>query len=286
MSLKAIILSGLAASAMGATAGGRPMMFGCGTGRPTKDFVRTSREMRLQEADLTARGQIARAEINVNTYVHVVARDYTVGGGYITADTVKKQIQVLNDNYAPSGISFSHKNTTWTVNPVWSNDTDETAMKEALRQGKYKDLNLYFLKDLDGPPGTLGYCHFPSRVNVSSTDYMIDGCSLNVGTVPGGPISGFNLGRTATHEVGHWFGLLHTFDGEQCGGVGDHVDDTPAQASASQGCPIGRDSCPGQPGLDPIHNFMDYSSDACYEQFTAGQTNRMKSLWNEYRANV
>jgi hypothetical protein len=55
------------------------------------------------------------------------------------------------------------------------------------------------------------------------------------------------------------FGLLHTFQGNSCSGSGDSIADTPQQISATSGCPIGRDSCPSVAGLDPIHNYMDYS---------------------------
>lgn len=78
-------------------------------------------------------------------------------------------------------------------------------------------------------------------------------------TLPGGPLARFSGGRTATHEVGHWAGLSHTFAGG-CAGAGDGVADTPAQAAPTSGCPATpRDSCPGSPGADLQTNFMDYS---------------------------
>lgn len=130
-------------------------------------------------------------------------------------------------------------------------------MKRALREGGYDALNLYYMTSVSG---YLGYCYFPETVTNGSTKFIRDGCSILHGTTPGGAEEGYNLGKTTTHEVGHWFGLYHTFQGG-CNGSGDFVADTPAQASESRGCPIGRDSCPSQAGLDPIHNYMDYSDE-------------------------
>ncbi|KAG5922880.1 hypothetical protein E4U42_005179 [Claviceps africana] len=291
MSLRtALTLGGLIATAAAAAVrGSRSVRFGCGTGRPTEELMKASRELQAEEWELAARDGGRRDNVGrivVDTYVHVVAKDETVRGGYISAATVAKQIEVLRQTYSPVGVSFVHKDTSWTVDPSWAVDNNEEDMKRTLRRGTYRDLNLYLLKELSGPAGTLGYCNFPSsRAGPASRLFYLDGCNVHVGSVPGGPLAGFNLGKTATHEVGHWFGLMHTFEGDNCHGAGDHVDDTPAQASSSQGCPVGRDSCPDDPGPDPIHNYMDYSSDPCYEQFTPGQINRIQRLWHKYREN-
>lgn len=82
--------------------------------------------------------------------------------------------------------------------------------------------------------------------------------------MPGGPVPGYNLGGTAVHEVGHWFGLLHTFQGESCAPTdpGDYIDDTKQEAAQTLGCPVGKDTCPQLPGGgDPVWDYMDYSSD-------------------------
>lgn len=95
------------------------------------------------------------------------------------------------------------------------------------------------------------------------------------------------MGLTAVHEVGHWMGLFHVFQGgSACGlGPGDQVADTPPQWNATSGCPRTRrpDSCP-EPGLDSIFNYMDYSYDECMEEFTPGQIERGTNIYNDLRA--
>ncbi|KAL3494389.1 pregnancy-associated plasma protein-A-domain-containing protein [Aspergillus germanicus] len=100
------------------------------------------------------------------------------------------------------------------------------------------------------------------------------------GFIPGGDVLGYNTGRTAGHEIGHWLGLFHTFQGG-CSDPADHVDDTPAEAYAAIDC-YPRDSCPAA-GLDPVYNHMDLSIDECRREFTSGQTTRMRELAQQYR---
>jgi hypothetical protein len=131
-------------------------------------------------------------------------------------------------------------------------------MRRFLRKGDYKTLNLYFLKDVGNK--TLGRCYFPREVKLGSDEFYVDGCNARYSTITGGSLPGYEQGITTVHEVGHWLGLRHTFQGG-CSGVGDGVDDTPAEATASFECNVGRDTCPGQEGLDPIHNYMDYTKE-------------------------
>lgn len=105
--------------------------------------------------------------------------------------------------------------------------------------------------------------------------------------MPGGSIGGYDAGKTAVHESGHWLGLLHTFEGYSCTGSGDYVSDTPAEMTSTDGCPTNpwKNTCGTvRKGVDPIHNYMDYSTDECYVRFTPGQQQRMLTLWPVYRA--
>lgn len=104
------------------------------------------------------------------------------------------------------------------------------------------------------------------------------------------------MGDTLTHEVGHWFGLYHPFQGgcptyvDDSGNTvenpnyygGDQIADTPAEANPSYDC-ITSDSCPTDPGFDLVHNYMDYTDDACINSFTSDQVVRMQDQYTLYR---
>ena len=168
------------------------------------------------------------------------------------------------------GFQYTIKKIDYTINAEWSSNKGEDAMKKKLRKGDYKTLNLYYIPTLDAN----GYCYYPTKTSAGSAAFIKDGCTIRTDTMTNG--------QTTTHEVGHWLGLYHTFQGE-CDGTGDQVDDTPA-CKKSWSCDEKQDTCPGRPGKDPVHNFMSYGT--CRREFTTGQGKRMRSSYDYYRKQI
>lgn len=137
-----------------------------------------------------------------------------------------------------------------------------------------KYLNIWVC-DISG--GILGYAQFPGGPAATDgvvIDYQYFG-TTGTATAP------FNLGRTATHEVGHWLNLYHIWgdDNTSCTGS-DQVADTPNQADENYGCPVfPQVSCSNGPNGDMFMNYMDYTDDACMNAFTAGQKSRAQALF-------
>jgi hypothetical protein len=198
--------------------------------------------------------------------------------GELTDETLGRQVDALNLAYAGSGVHFRLAETKRTDNASWFQDPEhyERQMKRSLRVGGTQDLNFY---TADLGDGLLGWSTFPREY---AGRPKLDGVVVHYQSLPGGAIDHYNDGDTGVHEVGHWMGLYHTFQGG-CDGTGDSVADTPAEKSATKGCPTGRDSCSAA-GTDPIHNFMDYAYDSCMYEFTPGQSQRMRQQWAAYRA--
>ncbi len=214
----------------------------------------------------------------INVYFHVIHNGNT---GNISQAKVNDQIDVMNDAYRSTGWSFSLRSTDWTNNGTWFGMSDGSAAerdaKNRLRQGTWDDLNIYSARPAGG---ILGWATFPWYNSLSD-----DGVVIDYRTMPNGSINGYDEGDTAVHEVGHWMGLYHTFQGGCRNGSnsGDYVTDTNAERSANYYCPANRDTCSGLAGRDPIENFMDYSYDSCMYTFTNGQDSRMDSKFTAYR---
>jgi hypothetical protein len=250
-----------------------------------------AREPDLSEthADLpaSAQGQAGpRFRATVPVYFHVVS-DGSIGA--LTDAQIADQISVLNTTFgggeggARTGFRFELAGVTRTDNAKWfyaGSGGAEHDMKRTLHRGGTNALNLY-----STTAGVfLGWAYLPSIVDSPSHGYL-DGVVIDWESIPGTSdtyAGRYDQGETATHEVGHWLNLEHTFY-KGCSKTGDFVADTPPEKTPTSGCPAGKDTCTA-PGLDPIHNYMDYSFDSCYTEFTPGQAQRMQDAWLFYRA--
>lgn len=230
--------------------------------------------------------------ITINVYFHVVS--HSNGTGNIPDSRLDNQINAMNEHYsgldtpvyrgAASNTSFRfvRAGVTRTVNDAWYNagpgSAAQTAMKNALHQGTADDLNFY----TNSGGGYLGWATFPNEYAGAP---LQDGVVCYWASLPGSNYVPYNEGDTGTHEVGHWLGLYHTFQGG-CTSPNDGVADTPSERSPFFGCPRKNvDTCkgPNNPGIDPVENFMDYTDDPCMYKFSLGQSDRADSMWATYR---
>lgn len=231
--------------------------------------------------------------------VHVV---YNTAAQNISDAQIQSQIDVLNKDYQKLNTDVGNVPSVWTslvadckiqfclatidpsgnpttgirrVSTTKKSFSDNDAVKYTSKGGDNawpakKYLNLWVCK-LGG--GLLGYAQFPGG-NTKTDGVVIT--YTGFGTI-GTAKAPYNLGRSATHEIGHWLNLRHIWgdDGSQCTGT-DYVDDTPNQADEHYGCPkFPSVSCSNGPNGDMFMNYMDYSDDRCMYMFTDGQKDRM-----------
>lgn len=275
--LAMLLACGVAATAAAAPAPDvQPAGRNCGTAEPTRverEQVRSAvGRFRAERTPRTGGGTIRVA-------FHVITGN---GRGNVTDAQIDAQIAELNRAYKGTGYKFELSSVDRTEHGSWfkmgPGTGAESKAKQALAIDPAHHLNLYTCAPNQS---LLGWSYPPYAI---AEDSYWHGVVVHFESLPGGGFTSFNLGRTAAHEVGHYLGLYHTFQGG-CVAPGDEVDDTPFEATPASGCPIGRDTCE-QPGFDPVQNFMDYSDDACYTEFTAGQVVRMNDLVSVYRPSL
>ena len=229
--------------------------------------------------------------VEVPIAFHIIANSARLGLQGNMKQRIVDQINTLNRLYRPFRISFKLNSIDTSINDRWYNNASENGDAEALHQmtaqlskNPARFMNVYTLNLANLGESTFPW--YPTRQ--TSLDYVL----INYNTLSGGPANfqngNYTGGKTLVHEAGHFLGVLHTFEGGDprfqcnsphyigCANRGDQVDDTPSQKNCYfEGCDENLDSCPQDPGKDPVKNYMGYNPDACMNQFTRGQGDRL-----------
>ena len=236
------------------------------------------------------------APLTIKVHFHVITDGKN---GIVGADVLERSIAKLNQTFGggeggfPTGIQFVwanavngqpivYKNRSWYSAKPGSKA--EAEMKQTIASKPENNPHHVFNIYTNSPGvyfgGTLlGWATFPWEL---AGNPLMDGVVMNHIALAHDGSTSYNSGDVVAHEAGHWLGLYHTFQGGCTGstsydgttGLGDLVGDTAPESSSASGCPVGRDTCAGD-GVDPIHNYMDYTSDTCQTGFTSGQNDRL-----------
>ena len=247
--------------------------------------------------------------------IQVLNEDYrrlagTPGGANTTGLAVDVEINFciaqVDPNGAPTTGVVRHNITPYSnsqtpADPTdWETRTNVESMKSVTQWDPTKYLNMWTinpggnpLNDFFNPGlgGLLGYAQFPDNTpnlqglnatgGAASTDGVVAGYYL-MGTIAEDDgtfmLDGtYNLGRTMTHEVGHWLGLRHIWGDGDCS-ADDFCADTPNAAAPNYNCNLFNNSCTDDPDFDQVQNYMDYTNDACMDTFTQDQKDRIQAI--------
>jgi hypothetical protein len=227
----------------------------------------------------------------IPVHAHIIKGSHR-GEQNVRRPAIKRWIGILNRAYAGqqgalspnTRYRFQLRTVDFTKRDAWYHafrlGARDAAAKRALARGPASHLNLYVNRPTPSGFPILGWARFPWQ---RASQPKLDHVSVSTDAMPGGRARGYNLGDTLVHEVGHWMGLFHTFQGG-CGDkdLPDGLNDTPAESEPSYDCEVGRDTCSAA-GVDPVRNFMNYSRDNCMNQFTVGQVTQMDNMFMQYR---
>jgi hypothetical protein len=198
-------------------------------------------------------------------------------------------IQFCLASFDPNGDSttgitrtYTTHDTTWSLAISDQVKSSETDGADPWPANSYLNIWICNLQE-----GVLGYATMPQEGTQPPNDGLVIGYRFfGLGDISSAP---YNLGRTATHEVGHWLGLFHIW-GDDAGSCSqdDGIDDTPLQQDETYGCPEFPllDDCTSVfPGI-LFQNYMDYTDDDCMNVFTAGQKQVMRTTLETKRGSI
>lgn len=255
---------------------------------PTLAIRMNQIEAFTQNALLTKRLVNGKVEIPVvvNVLYRTTAENISATQIQSQIDVLNKDFNALNSDYNSVPALFSglkaYVGITFVLDQVIRKSTTKTswgttdAMKKTSKGGlaptsPTTKLNLWVCT-IGG--GILGYAQFPG--GASATDGVaIDSKYFGLSGSANAP---YNLGRTATHEVGHWMNLRHIWGDANCGS--DLVTDTPTHNTANYGVPTypHYSTCTGTP-VEMTMNYMDYTDDNAMYMFSTGQKSRMSAIF-------
>jgi hypothetical protein len=247
----------------------------CGTPLPSLYDIRRTQKVRRA---LRSNNIDFNSKTVIPVHFHII---HDGRNGNIPDGPLQAQIALLNQIYAPMRLEFRLADVGRHLNPRWYkvgiSTPEEASMKAELGRNTTSSLNFY---TADLPDGLLGWATFPWYLWAYP---VMDGVVINQASLPGSNFAPFNLGMTAVHEIGHWCGLFHTFEGG-CQEPGDEIADTAYEEHSAAGCPLRQlSSCPGETRFNPVQNYMDYSDDDCMKEFTPLQVQRAKDMVGYYR---
>lgn len=255
--------------------------FGRSCGCPRPSYVRRQQiDAKMREfRSANAAFRSTKGTINIPLqFIHI-----TEGAvGAVNAQQRRDQVEVLNNAYGQHGITFTYEENDVKVvdNADWFRmghlSAAERAAKKSLQVGPETTLNFYTTNG----GGLLGWATFPWDLE---GDPDMDGVVVLYSSLPNIGSPPYNLGQTATHEIGHWLGLYHTFQGG-CNATGDHVGDTIAHSGPNYGKPAeGKRHNACEEEEAPVKNYMNYVDDDWMDRFTDGQVTRTRDMVGAFR---